>query len=203
MANEYLVNSADMTAVADAIRAKGGTSEAMAFPVGFVNAIGAIQAGSGGGVTLPYEGKPGQLGYYNLFEALANEAVVAGEFTLAAPIAAGSNLIFDSGLSFVRGFLLFNESWDLSVDDPASGSITAFAIFADGIQDQPAFSMGTGYNQNYYSISGGHNTWPFDRISAASIDGGALYMAPQFGGNWGYTPLRPNYKYVWLAWGDK
>ena len=45
MANEYLVNSADMTAVADAIRAKGGTSEALAFPDGFVEAVGAIQAG--------------------------------------------------------------------------------------------------------------------------------------------------------------
>lgn len=50
MANEYLVNSSDMTAVADAIRAKGGTSEALAFPDGFVEAVEAIQAGSGGGL---------------------------------------------------------------------------------------------------------------------------------------------------------
>lgn len=48
MANEYLVNSADLTAVADAIRNKGGTSEALAFPDGFVDAVGAIQAGGGG-----------------------------------------------------------------------------------------------------------------------------------------------------------
>lgn len=47
MANEYLVNSADLTAVADAIRAKGGTSDALTFPGGFVEAVGAIQAGSG------------------------------------------------------------------------------------------------------------------------------------------------------------
>lgn len=38
---------ADLTAVADAIRAKGGTSEALAFPGGFVEAVEAIQAGSG------------------------------------------------------------------------------------------------------------------------------------------------------------
>lgn len=38
---------ADLTAVADAIRAKGGTSEALAFPGGFVSAVQAIQAGSG------------------------------------------------------------------------------------------------------------------------------------------------------------
>lgn len=48
MANEYLVNSADMIAVADAIRTKGGTSDALTFPGGFVDAVGAIQAGGGG-----------------------------------------------------------------------------------------------------------------------------------------------------------
>lgn len=38
---------ADLTAVADAIRNKGGTSEALAFPGGFVDAVGAIEAGGG------------------------------------------------------------------------------------------------------------------------------------------------------------
>lgn len=47
MANEYAVNSADLTAVADAIRAKGGTSGALAFPGGFVSAVETIQAGGG------------------------------------------------------------------------------------------------------------------------------------------------------------
>ena len=51
MANEYLVNSDDLTAVADAIRAKGGTSDALTFPGGFVDAVGAIQAG-GDGISL-------------------------------------------------------------------------------------------------------------------------------------------------------
>ena len=46
---EYLVNDTDMTAVADAIRNKGGTSDALTFPGGFVDAVGAIQAGSEGG----------------------------------------------------------------------------------------------------------------------------------------------------------
>lgn len=49
MADMYVVNKADMTAIADALRTKGGTSDALAFPGGFVNAIGAIQAGTGGG----------------------------------------------------------------------------------------------------------------------------------------------------------
>ena len=49
MANEYVVNSADMTRVADAIRSKGSTSDALSFPDGFVSAVSAIQTGTGGG----------------------------------------------------------------------------------------------------------------------------------------------------------
>ena len=42
---EYLTNTADLTAVANAIREKGGTSEQLAWPDGFVAAIQAIQTG--------------------------------------------------------------------------------------------------------------------------------------------------------------
>ena len=43
---EYLTNTADLTAVADAIRAKGGTSAQLVYPAGFVSAIQAIQTGA-------------------------------------------------------------------------------------------------------------------------------------------------------------
>lgn len=43
---EYLTNTADLTAVADAIRAKGGTAKQLVYPSGFVSAIQAIQAGA-------------------------------------------------------------------------------------------------------------------------------------------------------------
>lgn len=42
---EYLTNTADLTAVADAIRAKGGTSAPLVYPDGFAAAIQAIQTG--------------------------------------------------------------------------------------------------------------------------------------------------------------
>lgn len=48
MANEYSVNQADLVSVANAIRTKGGTSEALVFPADFISAIRAIQAGSVG-----------------------------------------------------------------------------------------------------------------------------------------------------------
>lgn len=43
---EYLTNTTDLTAVADAIRAKGGTSAPLAYPSGFVSAIQSIPSGS-------------------------------------------------------------------------------------------------------------------------------------------------------------
>ena len=42
---EYLTNTADLTAVADAIRAKGGTAAQLVYPAGFVSAIQTIQTG--------------------------------------------------------------------------------------------------------------------------------------------------------------
>lgn len=43
--NEYLVDGADMTTVADAIRAKGGTTAPLSFPEGMAEAVRGIQGG--------------------------------------------------------------------------------------------------------------------------------------------------------------
>lgn len=45
MANEYAVNSQDLTVVAEAIRTKGNTTESLVFPGGFAQAIADIKAG--------------------------------------------------------------------------------------------------------------------------------------------------------------
>lgn len=45
---EYLTNNTDLTAVADAIRAKSGTTTPLVYPNGFVTAINNIQVSSGG-----------------------------------------------------------------------------------------------------------------------------------------------------------
>lgn len=54
MSVDKLVDStqldADLTSVANAIRTKGGTSASLAFPAGFVSAIGDIPTGGGGTV---------------------------------------------------------------------------------------------------------------------------------------------------------
>ena len=45
--SNYLVDGADLTSIANAIRTKGGTSAQLAFPQGFVDAVEAIETGGG------------------------------------------------------------------------------------------------------------------------------------------------------------
>lgn len=46
--SDYIVDSADLTSVANAIRTKGGTSAQLSFPTGFISAIGNIPTGGVG-----------------------------------------------------------------------------------------------------------------------------------------------------------
>ena len=57
---EYLTNTTDLTKVASAILEKGGTSDSLVYPDGFVTAIQAIQTGGG---TTP--GAPGDITFYD------------------------------------------------------------------------------------------------------------------------------------------
>lgn len=54
---EYLVVDTDLTAIASAIRIKGGTSAGLAFPSEFISAINAISGGGEDGDDLLYGDK--------------------------------------------------------------------------------------------------------------------------------------------------
>lgn len=73
----YRVQDTSLTAVADAIRAKAGTSDALTFPDGFVEAVGGIQAGGGG--------SSGGLEFLT-GTVVAAETGVAGQWTLPIPV---------------------------------------------------------------------------------------------------------------------
>ena len=66
MATEYLTNDIELTSVADAIRAKGGTSDPLVYPDGFVTAIGRIQTGGSPTPSAPSApGAPGDITFYD------------------------------------------------------------------------------------------------------------------------------------------
>lgn len=78
MAYDKLVDSAQLDAglmsVADAIRAKGGTSEELAFPDGFVSAVEGIQAGGGADTIL---GREYMSGSFTLAEDTTSQYEIA------------------------------------------------------------------------------------------------------------------------------
>lgn len=57
----YITSDTELTSVADAIRAKGGTQASLEYPAGFITAIGDI---SGGGVTCASISSPYVSTYY-------------------------------------------------------------------------------------------------------------------------------------------
>lgn len=70
---DYLTNDTDLKKVADAIRAKGGTSAPLAYPSGFVSAIQAIPAGGGSSVPV----SPSDITFYDY------DGTVVAAWTLA------------------------------------------------------------------------------------------------------------------------
>lgn len=100
MAVDKLVDStqldADLTAVANAIRTKGGTSAQIAFPAGFVSAVNAIPTGGGGGGLSDFE---------LLTEINITESVNAITYTIP------DNAIASGSVFIVLNNVTHNEDW--------------------------------------------------------------------------------------------
>lgn len=61
---EYLTTDTDLASVANAIRTKGGTSDPLTFPAGFVSAIDAIPTGGGSAVSFSISATGDAVIYY-------------------------------------------------------------------------------------------------------------------------------------------
>lgn len=113
MALDKLVDSAQLDAdledVADAIRAKGGTSAQLAFPAGFVSAIGDIQTGGGeiqlrgnlyfdtdSGLTNPVKVKSYKYAAFSCAMTYANSTLGGVIFDLSGDATNGFNCIVGS-----------------------------------------------------------------------------------------------------------
>ena len=204
MANEYAVNQADLSAVADAIRQKGGTSDALAFPGGFVNAVAAIQAGNGGGVG----GNAIQIGqntntpnFLNLFWALENGTAKTGEFTLAATLPNTETLIIDSGLQTITGLFYVNADYVYTGTSamPEYGVWGLYMENPNGLVPVQVCGLST------YLSSGTQTGYPTGNLNFIvrgqyRIDGGKLYVTAQYNHHINYTPFMSGEKYVWVAW---
>lgn len=117
MSVDKLVDSAqldaDLTSVANAIRTKGGTSAALAFPAEFVQAIQAIPTGGGGSVT-----------------AVTGEITVTAD--ISSPSASASKVFPGIQLDFVPDFMfvaMTYDSYQAIKDSATSHHLYWFAFF--------------------------------------------------------------------------
>ena len=136
---EYLMDTTDLTKIASAIRAKGGTSDSLVYPDGFVTAIQAIQTGtelqiivsvaSGAAVTAT----KGSLSVSGTSINGACTLVVpeGGEWTVSATLngaTSDSNIVnvvssYDTSLAFIST-ILNDNSWETirSISDAGTGA---------------------------------------------------------------------------------
>ena len=68
MAN-YLTTDTELTSIANAIRTKGGTSDTLSYPTGFINAINNISTGSNVNITINYS----DVVLFDLFRYIVSE----------------------------------------------------------------------------------------------------------------------------------
>lgn len=88
--SNYLVDGADLTSVANAIRIKGGTSAQLAFPAGFVSAVQAIPTGGGRDYTAEDFGDPtkpsGDITYLGSYIGIQNNQGAPAYFSYRTAI---------------------------------------------------------------------------------------------------------------------
>lgn len=197
MANEYLVNSSDLTAIADAIRAKGETSEALVFPGGFVEAVGVINAGAGGNAVQIGQDTP--LNILKLFHALETGNCVTGEFTVSSYLPNTPTLLFSTGLKTVTGLFTVDRDWYFGY---SSGERTVFSLFITLADNH---FMNFCCNNNGTSLSA-NSTLSNPLLVRVNTDytkfdeNGDFYVQASFGGNSNYTPFEINHRILWVAW---
>ena len=153
MADIYLATEADLTSVADAIRAKGGTSAPLEFPTEFVSAIQNIPTGGGGevwqSVTLSELDYDSTLEMFVLDAGEGNEikeAHFAGQIVYDNSISTGS---ISAGFGNTKSREIYNRFSSVSITSP----INRACIVGEGKNLYVNLTTKTQYGYAYYNFS--------------------------------------------------
>lgn len=179
MSNYSIVPNADLTSIADAIRAKGGTSAALVFPAEFVSAIQAIP--TGGGAAEPEEKDVDFIDYDGtlLYSYTAAEFLAMSEMppnpSHAGLIAQGWNWTLADAKEIVRdcGFHVIGQNYTTS-----DGATRIYITIPDGDQISPMQVIMYGYDAFSVVIDWGDGTVaPFSLTNAGAIRGSHTYSS--------------------------
>ena len=134
---EYLTNTADLTAVADAIRAKGGTAAQLVYPAGFVSAIQTIQTGvtpqlivttSAGAAITATKGSKTVSGTAGADGTCTLELSEAGEWSVTSSLNGNSRtqtVLIGTQMADIRLFdsVFANNSWETIIAVCKAGNV--------------------------------------------------------------------------------
>ena len=134
---EYLTNTADLTAVADAIRAKGGTAAQLVYPAGFVSAIQTIQTGvtpqlivttSAGAAVAATKGSKTVSGTAGADGTCTLELSEAGEWSVTSSLNGNSRtqtVLIGTQMADIRLFdsVFANNSWETIIAVCKAGNV--------------------------------------------------------------------------------
>lgn len=191
--SSYLVDGADLTSVANAIRTKGGTSGQLAFPAGFVSAVQAIPTGGSPTgtkqISITANGTTTEdVAAYANAEITVN---VSGGGGGSIPLPAGCTLLdyvdapgsclFDTGKYFTYPSTGYAYYIKFGIHDKTSTQMVAFGSFSvSGGADQLVLASGrirldrTGYT-NRFAINVGDVITYIDSYTNATNGGGTCY----------------------------
>ena len=185
MANVYRILKTTLDDIADAIRAKTGSSSSMT-PAQMVAAIGSISGGSG------YAKKTGS---FVLAENYTYNSGVSTPYT---------GMLIETGLSVVQAVIIWSEEWQAGTEtNNCFGLSLGFDIgfgAAVGANDILHYYAGSSYmrngSNNYYSTA---NQGLFFHSFSNSVPNGSFGIRCYNSG----FPIRAGHTIRWEAWGEE
>lgn len=205
MAVDKLVDSAvldaNLTAVANAIRTKGGTSAQLAFPAGFVSAVQAIPTGGGadlGGLANMMDVQTQNSEFAYMLMCMKNGDTKGGTVTYTSAFANTPTKILETGITTIHGLLFVSA---LSINGgTGAGLCSSVFIFQ---RESESISV-TGWNGTNVSRVYGQTQGTVQESSplqgAITFTGGDVYYTGRYNKNASYQLLSVNTEYNWLAW---
>lgn len=200
-----LYNETDIEAIADAIRAKNGSSDTYKVSE-MADAIDDIPTGGGGGNIgglanmVDVTNQQYQLGY--MLSAFKNGATAGGTVTYAEAFPNTETLILETGLSAIHGlmFVCPTEDWTLNTNNQQSCKWFILTVNSNATYNivGQASQGGNWATQAQKTNGETVNATPINGILRFS--GGDIYYTGRYNKNANYQLLIPGVQYEWLAW---
>lgn len=126
----------------------------------------------------------------NMFYALENGTAKTGIVNFDRALSS-ETLIFDTDLQTIRGVCIYDEDISAQNEGPTpENTLLAIGFFENGVYKYGVTRMTS--NNTVSAV--------FLTRCTYRIDGGKLYVTPNFAGNTNYTPFYPGHNYRYIVW---